>query len=127
MYVLLEDGEPPTNRDELPGEPSDQYERVEDLREQVAYLREQLDREREARTEERRRADTILAQLSAANAEQARTIRQLEAPASPPEARESPVSPGPSESPTPAGGEAQEATEGAETGDTRPWWRRWLK
>ena len=51
--------------------------RVEDLREQVAYLRRQLDEEREAR----RRADTILVQLSAANAEQARTIRAIEAPA----------------------------------------------
>jgi hypothetical protein len=55
-----------------------QDERVEDLREQVAYLRRQLDEEREAR----RRADTILVQLSAANAEQARTIRAIEAPAS---------------------------------------------
>ena len=54
-----------------------QDERVEDLREQVAYLRRQLDEEREAR----RRADTILVQLSAANAEQARTIRAIEAPA----------------------------------------------
>jgi excisionase family DNA binding protein len=53
-----------------------QDERVEDLREQVAYLRRQLDEEREAR----RRADTILVQLSAANAEQARTIRAIEAP-----------------------------------------------
>ena len=55
-----------------------QDERFEDLREQVAYLRRQLDEEREAR----RRADTILIQLSAANAEQARTIRAIEAPAS---------------------------------------------
>ena len=73
-------------QDTPPDEPDlsrDQYrdvaqdERVEDLREQVAYLRRQLDEEREAR----RRADTILVQLSAANAEQARTIRAIEAPA----------------------------------------------
>jgi hypothetical protein len=63
------------------GPSDDQSQRVEDLREQVAYLREQLDREREARTEERRRQDTILAQLSAANVEQARVIRAIEAPA----------------------------------------------
>src|SRR5215211_4941616 len=56
------------------------------LEEQVAYLRSQLEQEREARTEERRRQDTVIAQLSQANAEQARTIRELEAP---PEARES--------------------------------------
>jgi hypothetical protein len=43
----------------------------------VAYLRRQLDEEREAR----RRADLILGQLSQANAEQARTIRAIEAPA----------------------------------------------
>src|SRR5215211_2358020 len=61
-------------------------ERVGDLREQVSYLRRQLDEEREAR----RRADTIIAQLARANEEQARTIGELEAPASPeaPEAAE---------------------------------------
>ena len=80
VYVLLEGDEPPTNRDESSGEPTDQSERVEDLREQVAYLREQLDREREARTEERRRHDTIIAQLSAANAALAARIPELEAP-----------------------------------------------
>jgi excisionase family DNA binding protein len=53
-----------------------QDERLEDLREQVGYLRRQLDDEREAR----RRADTIIAQLARATEEQARTIRELEAP-----------------------------------------------
>jgi excisionase family DNA binding protein len=53
-----------------------QDERLEDFREQVGYLRRQLDEEREAR----RRADTIIAQLARANEEQARTIRELEAP-----------------------------------------------
>ena len=67
---------PETSRDEYRDTAQD--ERVEDLREQVAYLRRQLDEEREAR----RRADTILVQLSAANAEQARTIRAIEAPSS---------------------------------------------
>jgi excisionase family DNA binding protein len=56
---------------------SAQDARIEDLREQIAYLRRQLDEEREAR----RRADFILGQLSQANAEQARTIREIEAPA----------------------------------------------
>lgn len=67
--------EPDTSRDEYRDTAQDT--RIEDLREQVAYLRRQLDEEREAR----RRADTILVQLSAANAEQARTIRAIEAPA----------------------------------------------
>ena len=49
---------------------------VEALREQAEYLRKQLAEEREAR----RRADTIIAQLARANEEQARTIRELEAP-----------------------------------------------
>jgi hypothetical protein len=57
---------------------------VEELHEQVRYLRALLTEEQDAR----RRADTVIAQLSAANAEQARTIRAIEAPASqePPEA-----------------------------------------
>lgn len=46
VYVLLEGDEPTINRDEPTGQPTDQYERIEDLHEQVAYLREQLDRER---------------------------------------------------------------------------------
>ena len=53
-------------------------EMVEELRDRIAYLERQVEEEREAR----RRADTILAQLSAATAEQARTIRAIEAPAS---------------------------------------------
>ena len=68
--------EPDASRDEYRDTAQDA--RVEDLREQVAYLRRQLDEEREAR----RRADLILGQLSQANAEQARTIRAIESPAS---------------------------------------------
>ncbi len=80
---------------------------VEDLRDQVAYLRDQLDREREARTEERRRHDTIIAQLT-------QRIPELSAPASTDEAR----------------GVAQDADEGPDRGDPqtgvqrRSWWRR---
>ena len=106
--------EPERSRDEY--RDTTQDERVEDLREQVAYLRRQLDEEREAR----RRADTILVQLSAANAEQARTIRAIEASASeePPEAAET-VEEAPEEaSPRPAaGGGASQTTR-------RSWWRR---
>jgi excisionase family DNA binding protein len=106
--------EPERSRDEYRDTAQD--ERVEDLREQVAYLRRQLDEEREAR----RRADTILVQLSAANAEQARTIRAIEASASeePPEAAET-VEEAPEEaSPRPAaGGGASQTTR-------RSWWRR---
>jgi len=97
----------------------DRYTRS--LEEQIAYLRSQLEQERAARTEERRRQDTVIAQLSRANEEQARTIRELEAPAGPPPGeRESPetASEEPEKAePRPAAGEAQEAIQ-------RPWWRR---
>jgi hypothetical protein len=98
----------------------DQSERVEELREQVAYLREQLDREREARTEERRRQDTIIAQLSAANVEQARTIRAIEAPATQdaPDDAETVEEEPERASPRSATPSPQTATE------PRPWWRR---
>jgi excisionase family DNA binding protein len=93
-----------------------QDERAEDLREQVGYLRRQLDEEREAR----RRADTIIAQLARTTEEQARTIRELEAPSAPPEERESPetVEEEPERAePRPATVESQEPVQ-------RPWWRR---
>src|SRR3954471_6775617 len=74
------------------GEDAERYargleEQVAYLRAQVEHLHGQLEREQEIRTEERRRHDTVIAQLSRANQEQARTIRELEAPQ---EASESP-------------------------------------
>jgi len=120
VYVLLTTAQTRPDHDQTTPEQGrtsaqtpDQSERIEDLREQVTYLRRQLDEEREAR----RRADTILVQLSAANAEQARTIRAIE---SPQEARENPetVEEAPEEpEPRPAAGGAQETAQ-------RPWWRR---
>jgi hypothetical protein len=111
LYVLLDiepTKEPTTDRtDEL----------IEELKDRVHRLEYQLDQEREARTEERRRQDTVIAQLSRANEEQARTIRQLEAPQ---EARES----------SQTVEERQERAEprpdapGAQEGLQRPWWRR---
>jgi hypothetical protein len=85
VFVLLGGGTSQANQSPSAGVPGDQSELIVSLQDQVRYLRGQLDTEREARTEERRRHDTVLAQLSAANAEQARTIRQLEAPQEPPE------------------------------------------
>jgi hypothetical protein len=80
VFVLWGGGTSQANQTTNTGVPGDQSELVASLQDQIRYLREQLDAEREARTEERRRHDTVLAQLSAANAEQARTIRALEAP-----------------------------------------------
>jgi hypothetical protein len=71
-------------------------------KDQVDYLRSSLDEEREAR----RRADTIIAQLTQANAALAARIPELEAP----------VEPTPS---APSGG-AREAAE------PRSWWREFF-
>ena len=101
--------------------PQDEVEgsaRAEELREQVLYLREQLDREREARTEERRRHDTIIAQLTQANAALASRVPELEAPRGQAEAPET-VEEGPERAePRSAAGGAQEGAQ------RRPWWRR---
>ena len=80
VFVLLGDGTSQANQATNADLPGDQSGLIASLQDQVRYLRERLDAEREARTEERRRHDTVLAQLSAANAEQARTIRAIEAP-----------------------------------------------
>jgi hypothetical protein len=61
-------------------------EMIEELREQVRYLRSSLQEERDAR----RRADTIIAQLTQANATLAARIPELEAPQEAPGASESP-------------------------------------
>ena len=96
------------------GRAADQSELVESLLEQVRYMREQLAEEREAR----RRADTIMAQLSQANAEQARTIRALEGPPETPQEPETaPEGTERVETPADPGG-SLEATE------RRSWWRR---
>jgi hypothetical protein len=88
------------------------------LRARVEDLREQLAEEREAR----QRADTIIAQLARANEEQARTIRELEAPSEPPsDERESPET----LEEEPERAEPHSAMEGAQEGtERRPWWRR---
>jgi hypothetical protein len=83
---------------------------AEELREQVRYLREQLDREREARTEERRRHDTLMAQLM-------QRIPELEPPRAQPEASETVDE-------EPAEAEPRSAAGGAQEAARRPWWRR---
>jgi hypothetical protein len=126
VFVVLggPDRAQPTNRPGATDQPTD------DLREQVRYLREQLRREQEAHAEARR----IIAGL----------VQRVPAIEAPQEARESPVSPGPSDTPTPAPEEAQEAAEPPrdrtnrlqqelletrqllEDERSRPWWRRWF-
>ncbi len=84
--VLVGDSSRDSSTDQPATDPREPREElVESLQDQVAYMREQLAEEREAR----RRADTIIAQLTQANAEQARTIRELE-PSPTPETRDAP-------------------------------------
>jgi hypothetical protein len=88
---------------------------VEELRARVEDLQEQLAEEREAR----RRADTIIMSLSQATEEQARTIRELEAPQEVPEDAETVEQ-------EPEGAEHRSAAVGAQEGARRSWWRRVL-
>jgi hypothetical protein len=114
VYVLLRGGASATNRDAPTDAPTDQSELI-------AVLREQLAEERGAR----RRADTIIAQLTQANATLAARIPELEAPTVP---REPPESA--DEAPDPA--EPRSSTEGQQEQASRPqeeqrsWWRRWF-
>ena len=84
-------------------------ELVEELRDRVHYLERVLEDEREARTEERRRHDTLMAQLM-------QRIPELEAS---PEARESPETVEEQQGTGTVGTEPQAAPQ-------RPWWRRVL-
>ena len=59
-------------------------DQLDAYKDQVTYLRSSLDEEREAR----RRADTIIAQLTQANATLAQRVPELEARAGPPEGPE---------------------------------------
>jgi len=88
---------------------------VDELRDRVRYLERALEEEREARTDERRRHDTLMAQLM-------QRIPELEAPREP---RESPESPGPTDTPTDAGEGPQMAQEAPEErSSARGFWSR---
>jgi hypothetical protein len=110
VFVLLGDGTSQANQ--TPGDdvPSDQLQLIEALQDQIRYLREQLDAEREARTEEQRRHDTIVAQLTS-------KIPAIEAPQEPTDAPETVEE-------APESAEHRSATGGAQEGPRRPWWRR---
>ena len=86
---------------------------VEVLQEHISDLRVQLEAEREAR----RRADTIIAQLTQANAALAAKVPELEAAESREESAE-----GAAEAPERA--EPHSATVESQEGVRRPWWRR---
>jgi hypothetical protein len=113
VRIVLDEGE--TLQDKRPdnaGPAAGQGELVEELRDRVHSLERMLDEEREARTEERRRHDTLMAQLM-------QRIPELEASS---ERRESP------ETAEEQQGRAQPRPDspGAQEGVQRPWWRRWF-
>ena len=81
----------------------------------IALLLEQIAEEREAR----RRADTIIAQLTHANAALASRVPELEVPRQRPEAPEAVEE-------EPEGTEPRSATGGAQEAAQRPWWRRFF-
>ncbi len=88
---------------------------IEELRDRVRYLERVLEEEREARTDERRRHDTLMAQLM-------QRIPELEPPGEP---RESSESPGPIRTPTdqaPGGADVQKPSEA----HREPWYKRWF-
>ena len=92
-------------------------ELVEELRDRVSYLERMLEEERGARTEERRRHDTLMAQLM-------QRIPEIEAPASPPRESSETVEE------APEGAEPRSGPEGPHVGvqgtqgeARRPWWR----
>ena len=113
VFVLLGGGTPQANQPPNLGVPGDQSDLIASLQDQVRYLREQLDAEREARTEERRRHDTVVAQLTS-------KIPAIEAPQEASEAAET-VEPETAEAePRSEAGDRVEAQEGTQR---RPWWR----
>ncbi len=114
VYVLLDADQTTPGHDQTAAQTTIQTgdwtaDYIASLEEQITYLRRQLEEEREARTEERRRHDTIVAQLAS-------RIPQLEPPR---EERESPT-----EHAEPSG--RAETPQEAGRGSERPWWRRWF-
>ena len=108
VRIILDKSE--TLQDESPDTTGQGAELVEELRDRVHYLERVLEDEREARTEERRRHDTLMAQLM-------HRIPELEAPSEPRESPETVEEQQGRGEPRPATGEAQE-------GVRWPWWRR---
>ena len=84
VFVLLGDSTSQANKTPKDGEPTGQPELVAQLLDRVASLERQLERH----GDETERLHQIVAGLAQANAEQARTIRAIEAPQEEPEAPE---------------------------------------
>ncbi len=111
MFVLLSGSTSQANQPPNTSVLGAQSELVAELRDRVAFL----EREMKRRGDETERLHQIVAGLAQANAEQARTIRAIEAPATqePPEDAET-VEEGPEDT------EPRPATGGPQTGAKRP-------
>ena len=105
-------GDSPETKPRLDGEPSALISAKDET---IRVLSEQLTSEREAR----RRADTIIAQLTQANAALAARIPELEASQEPPEAPEAV-----DENPEGAEVASPSSTGASQRREERPWWRR---
>jgi len=110
VYVLLGGGTSQANQRPDVGVPGDQSELIASLQDQIRYLREQLDAERQARTEERRRHDTVVAQLAS-------KIPAIEGPQEASETAETVEE-------APERAVLRPDTAGAQEGARRSWWRR---
>ena len=102
-----------TVRDEYTDTSTDRDELLASKDRIISILENQLSEERESR----RRADTIIAQLTQANAALAARVPELEAP------QERPGAPETVEE-EPEAAEPRPSTEEAQEGVRRPWWRR---
>ncbi len=119
VFVLLGGGTAEANQSPNAGEPTDQSGLVvAQLLDRVASLERQLER----RGDETERLHQIIAGLAQANAEQARTIRAIEAPATQEESPEDAVT----VEEEPERAEPRSYAAGAQEGVQRPWWRRVL-
>ncbi len=116
VFVLLGGGTSQANQSPYRDKPTDQQPGlVEELRDRVASLERQLERH----GDETERLHQIIGRLTQTNAEQARAIGAIEAPAAegPTEDAETVEEAPEGTSPRSAAGDAQEAAQ-------RPWWRR---
>ena len=116
VFVLLGGGTSKANQAPNAGEPTDQPGLVVQLLDRVASLERQLERH----GDETERLHQIIAGLAQANAEQARTIRAIEAPATQEESPEDAVT----VEEEPERAEPRPGAPGAQEGAQRPWWRR---
>ena len=126
VWILLGPGQDATGHRQDTGQPQSDSaalisEMVEELRDEVHYLREQLHQELERRSAEAERYQQIVAALTTANASLSERLRALEPPQeTPSEERQSPETAAEASE----GREPRPATEGAQAGVQRPWWRR---